>query len=73
MCAVYVNVTVLRLILCVVRQPRQGRDRLIGLVVRAFASGVEDLGCESCLRQDISGSSLISDLKIGTPVATLPL
>ena len=29
-------------------------------------------GIESRLRRDISGSSHISDFKIGTPVATLP-
>ena len=48
-------------------------DRLGGLVVKASASGVEDLGFESRLRWDFSGSSHTSDLKIGTPVATLPV
>ena len=47
-------------------------DRLAGLVVKASASGAEDPGFESRLRRDISGSSHTSDLKIGTPVATLP-
>ena len=47
-------------------------DRLGGLVVKASASGAEDPGFESCLRRDFSGSSHTSDLKIGTPVATLP-
>ena len=50
----------------------QNTDRLAGLVVKAFASGAEDLGFESRLRRDFSGSSHTSDLKIGTPVATLP-
>ena len=36
------------------------------------ASGVEDPGFEYRLRRDFSGSSHNSDLKIGTPVATLP-
>ena len=35
------------------------------------ASRAEDSGFESRLRRDFSGSSHISDLKIGTPVATL--
>ena len=47
-------------------------DHLVGLVVKVSASGVEDLGFESHLRWDFSGSSHTSDLKIGTPVATLP-
>ena len=47
-------------------------DRLGGLVVKASASGAEDPGFESRLRWDFSGSSHTSDLKIGTPVATLP-
>ena len=46
--------------------------RLVGLVVKASASGAEDPGFESRLRQDFSGSSHISDLKIGNPVAILP-
>ena len=45
---------------------------LTGVVVKASASGAEDPGFESCLWQDFSGSSHASDLKIGTPVATLP-
>ena len=40
-------------------------------MVKASASGVEDPGFESRLRLDFSGSSHTSDLKIGTPVATL--
>ena len=40
--------------------------RLVGLVVKASASGAEDPGFESRLRRDFSGSSH------GTPVATLP-
>ena len=47
-------------------------DRLVGLVVKASASGVEDQGFESRLRRDFSGSSHTSSLNIGTPVATLP-
>ena len=47
-------------------------DRLVDLVVKASTSGAEDPGFESCLRQDFSGSSHTSDLKIGTPVAILP-
>ena len=45
-------------------------DRLVGLVVRASALGAEEF--ESRLRRDFSGPSHTSDLKIGTPVATLP-
>ena len=45
---------------------------LAGLVVKASALGVKDLGFESRLWQEISGSSHTSNLKIGTPVATLP-
>ena len=47
-------------------------DRLAGLVVKASAMGAEDQGFESRLRRDFSGSSHISDSKIGTQVATLP-
>ena len=39
---------------------------------KASASRAEDPWFESCLRRDFSGSSHTSDLKIGTPVATLP-
>ena len=48
--------------------------RLVGLVVKAFASGDpgEDAGFESRLRRDFSWSSHTSDFKISTPVATLP-
>ena len=46
-------------------------DRLAGLVVKASASGAEDPGFKSLLRQDFSWSSPTSDL-IDTPVATLP-
>ena len=46
------------------------RDRLC-LVVKASASRVEHPGFESCLLRDFSGSSHTSDLKIGTPEATL--
>ena len=47
-------------------------DRLGGLVVKASASRAEDSGFESRLRRNLSGSRHASDLKIGTPVATLP-
>ena len=47
-----------------------GTDRLVSLAVKASASRTEDPGFESCLQQDLSGSSHTSD-KIGTPVATL--
>ena len=46
-------------------------DRLVGLEVTAAASRAEDPGFESRLSRDFSGSSHTSDLKIGTPVATL--
>ena len=46
--------------------------RLDGLVVKASASRAEDPGFDSRLRRDFSGSCHTSDLKIGTPVATLP-
>ena len=46
-------------------------DRLVGLVV-ASASGAEDTVFESRSRRDFSRSSHTRDLKIGTPVATLP-
>ena len=46
--------------------------RIVGLVVKASASRAENPGFESRLRRDFSGSSHTSDLKIGTPVATLP-
>ena len=45
---------------------------LVGLVVKASASGVEDPGFESHLRRDFSGSGHTSDFKVGTPAATLP-
>ena len=41
-------------------------------MVEASASGAEGLEFEAGLRQDFSGSSHTSDLKIGTPVAALP-
>ena len=41
-------------------------------VVKASASRTEDPGFESRMRWDFLGSSHTSDLKIGTPVATLP-
>ena len=50
----------------------QARHRLVGLVVKASASGAEDPGFESRLREIFPGPSHTSDFKIGTPVATLP-
>ena len=47
-------------------------DRLAGLVVKVSSSGAGDPGFESSLCRDFSGWSHTSDLKIGTPVATLP-
>ena len=41
-------------------------------MVKASASGADDLGFESRLQRDFSGSSHTSDLKTGTPGATLP-
>ena len=41
-------------------------------MVKASASEAEDPGFASCLRRDFYRSSHTSDLKIGTPVATLP-
>ena len=46
--------------------------RLAGLVVKASTSGGEDPGFDSRLRRDFSGPAHTSDLKIGTPIATLP-
>ena len=47
-------------------------DRLVGQVVKASAPKEEGPEFESRLRRDFSGSSHTSDLKLGTPVATLP-
>ena len=53
--------------------PSAHLDRLLGQVVKAPASRAEDLGFDSRFsREDFHGSSHISDLKIGTPVAALP-
>ena len=41
-------------------------------MVKVSDSGAEDLGFESRLRRDFSVSSHTSDIKTGTPVATLP-
>ena len=46
--------------------------RLTGLVVKASALGAEDPGFRSRLQRDLFGSSHTSEVKIGTPVATLP-
>ena len=46
---------------------------LIGLVVNASASKAEHPGFDSRLRRgDFARSSHTSDLRIGTPVATIP-
>ena len=45
---------------------------LVGPVVKAPASRAADPGFEPHLRRDFSWSSITSDLKIGTPMATLP-
>ena len=47
-------------------------DRLCGLEAKASASRAKDPEFESRLLRDLLGSSHTSDLKIGTPVATLP-
>ena len=49
-----------------------GLHRLVGLVVKASASRVEDPGFESRLRRDLSGSIYTSDFKLGTLMAPLP-
>ena len=49
-----------------------GQDRLVGLVVKAPVTRAEDPGFESLLPRYFLGSSRTSDLKTGTPVATLP-
>ena len=48
------------------------RNHLVGLLVKASVSGAEDPEFESRVRRDFSGSSHTSDLKIDTPMATLP-
>ena len=49
------------------------QDRLVGLVVKASTSRAEDPMFDSRLhRGDFFGSSHTSDIKLGTPVATLP-
>ena len=49
-----------------------GFHRLVGLVVKESASRAEDPGFQSRLRRDFFGSCHTSDLKMVTPVATLP-
>ena len=48
------------------------QHRLAGQVVKASALGAEDPGFGTRLGWDFSELSHTSDLKIGTPVATLP-
>ena len=45
---------------------------LLDLAVTVSASGAEDPGFESRLRRAVSRLSHTSDLKLGTPVTTLP-
>ena len=45
---------------------------LISLAIEASSLRAEDSGFEFCLRWDFSTLSHTSDLKIGTPVASLP-
>ena len=47
-------------------------NRLVGLVVKASASRAGGPGLNPTSAGIFSGSSHTSDLKIGTPVATLP-
>ena len=51
---------------CVCEVIVYSRHHLVGQVVKASASGVEDAGFESRLRRDFSGSSHTSDFNIGT-------
>ena len=54
--------------------PAAGRTRLACLVVKAFTSTAEDPGFDSRLQHgNFSESSHASDLKCGTPVATLQI
>ena len=46
--------------------------RLVGQVLKASAPKAKGPEFDSRLRRNFSGSSHTSDLKIGTPVATLP-
>ena len=52
--------------------PYHSGNRIVDQVVKASVPESEGLEFESCLQQDYSGSSHTSNLKIGTPVATLP-
>ena len=52
--------------------PLSLNHRFVGPVVKVSASRADDPGFKSRFRRDFSGSSHTSDLKIGTPVATLP-
>ena len=47
-------------------------DHLTGLMFKASTLGEADPWFDSHWRPDFSGSSQTNDLKIGTPVATLP-
>ena len=47
-------------------------NRLFGLVVKVSASRAADPGINFRVHRGFSGSNYIGDLKIGTPVATLP-
>ena len=52
--------------------PITAADRHVGLVVKAPPSRAEFPGFESRLRRGFPGTSHTCDLKIATPVATLP-
>ena len=47
-------------------------DRLVSVVIKALASRAEDSRFEFRLQWNFSWSSHTSDLRIGTPVVTLP-
>ena len=53
------------------KQPKQLSPPLVGPVVKASASRVEDPGFDSSLRRNLSRSSHIGDVEVGTPVVTL--
>ena len=61
-----------RTIWCIYRTNLLGQDRLVGLVVRCPPRERKIPGSNPACAGIFSGSSHTSDLKIGTPVATLP-
>ena len=48
------------------------KDHLVDLMVKVLALRAADLGLDSCLDWDFSGLSHASDLRICTPMTTLP-